>query len=401
MNINQTLSLIKEKCENFSNLPESMKENINKNEIENYLIEILKIDKETTKNFIDLIYDDNEEDKNNVSTNHFIEKYTSLLKILETTESDDEEKNIKNKNDINKKEIEFGGSPIKENNNIINIFDDDTSIDPDNLLKELNFNKINNNNNLQNPNFYSIVRPSNNFNFGSLNNLKIEEDLIKKESNQKNILNNNKQEEQILNSNNINSLKYDLKTIINNNNSNNNFLYKMINNQRQLSIKQKLQDVFFQIHKPNDIKRYNVYPLDNTKRFSSTLNINKNYKTYVSSPIKSENYLNQFQNKFKLLKNYSLEKNNYDKVYSSGNYKKNNINKKLEGLNKILFAKNLDEVNHGDNILNPDDFLSLEDRLQQFEKKKIEIKKKHNKITNDINSGSIILNENKNEDEIK
>ena len=81
--------------------------------------------------------------------------------------------------------------------------------------------------------------------------------------------------------------------------------------------------------------------------------------------------------------------------------KKNNINKKLEGLNKILFAKNLDEVNHGDNILNPDDFLSLEDRLQQFEKKKIEIKKKHNKITNDINSGSIILNENKNEDEIK
>ena len=187
MNINQTLSLIKEKCENYSNLPESMKENINKNEIENYLIEILKIDKETTKNFIDLIYDDNEEDKNNVTTNHFIEKYTSLLKILETTESDDEEKNIKNKNDINKKEIEFGGSPIKENNNIINIFDDDTSIDPDNLLKELNFNKINNNNNLQNPNFYSIVRPSNNFNFGSLNNLKIEEDLIKKESNQKKI----------------------------------------------------------------------------------------------------------------------------------------------------------------------------------------------------------------------
>ena len=401
MNINQTLSLIKEKCENFSNLPESMKENINKNEIENYLIEILKIDKETTKNFIDLIYDDNEEDKNNVTTNHFIEKYTSLLKILETTESDDEEKNIKNKNDINKKEIEFGGSPIKENNNIINIFDDDTSIDPDNLLKELNFNKINNNNNLQNPNFYSIVKPSNNFNFGSLNNLKIEEDLIKKESNQKKNIYNNKQEEQILNSNNINSLKYDLKTIINNNNSNNNVLYKMINNQRQLSIKQKLQDVFFQIHKPNDIKRYNVYPLDNTKRFSSTLNINKNYKTYVSSPIKSENYLNQFQNKFKLLKNYSPEKNNYDKLYSSGNYKKNNINKKLEGLNKILFAKNLDEVNHGDNILNPDDFLSLEDRLQQFEKKKIEIKKKHNKIANDINSGSIILNENKNEDEIK
>ena len=96
MNINETLSLIKSKCGNFSNIPESMKENINKKEIENYLINILKIDEKTTNNFLDLIYDDNEEDKDNVTTQHFIEKYTSLLKILETTESDDEEKNIKN-----------------------------------------------------------------------------------------------------------------------------------------------------------------------------------------------------------------------------------------------------------------------------------------------------------------
>ena len=36
MNINQTLSLIKEKCENFSNLPESKKEKKKKKKKKNY-----------------------------------------------------------------------------------------------------------------------------------------------------------------------------------------------------------------------------------------------------------------------------------------------------------------------------------------------------------------------------
>ena len=385
MNINETLSLIKSKCGNFSNIPESMKENINKKEIENYLINILKIDEKTTNNFLDLIYDDNEEDKDNVTTNHFIEKYTSLLKILET-ESEDEEKNIKNNNnEKDLKEIDIG-SLIKDNNKGENLFDEEITKD---LIKELNFNEYNNNNYFENPNFYSIIRPSNDFNLNLNNNLKIEEDLIKKESNIKK--NNNQEEPKILNSNNLNSLKYDLRKMINNNN--NNILYNMLNNQRHLSIKQKLQDVFFQIHKPNDIKRYNVYP-DISKKFNFTYNPNKIYKTYISSPIKNDNYLKLFQSKFN--KNYSPEKNNFDKLYSS-NFKKYNINKKLEGLNKILFAEKLDDINQNDNILNPDDFFSLEEKIKQFEKKKIEIKRKHNQILNDINSGSIIFNERENE----
>ena len=384
MNINETLSLIKSKCGNFSNIPESMKENINKKEIENYLINILKIDEKTTNNFLDLIYDDNEEDKDNVTTNHFIEKYTSLLKILET-ESEDEEKNIKNNNnEKDLKEIDIG-SLIKDNNKGENLFDEEITKD---LIKELDFNKYNNNY-CENPNFYSIIRPSNDFKFNLNNNLKIEEDLIKKESNIKK--NNNQEEPKILNSNNLNSLKYDLRKMINNNN--NNILYNMLNNQRHLSIKQKLQDVFFQIHKPNDIKRYNVYP-DISKKFNFTYNPNKIYKTYISSPIKNDNYLKLFQSKFN--KNYSPEKNNFDKLYSS-NFKKYNINKKLEGLNKILFAEKLDDINQNDNILNPDDFFSLEEKIKQFEKKKIEIKRKHNQILNDINSGSIIFNERENE----
>ena len=388
MNINQTLSLIKEKCENFSNLPESMRENINKKEMRNYLINILKIEEKVTNNFLDLIYDDNEEDKDNVTTQHFIEKYTSLLKILETTESEDEEKNIINNNEEKGKELKEIdiGSLIKENNKGENLFDEEITKD---LIKELNFNEYNNNNYFENPNFYSIIRPSNDFNLNLNNNLKIEEDLIKKESNIKK--NNNQKEPKILNSNNLNSLKYDLRKMINNNN--NNILYNMLNNQRHLSIKQKLQDVFFQIHKPNDIKRYNVYP-DISKKFNFTYNPNKIYKTYISSPIKNDNYLKLFQSKFN--KNYSPEKNNFDKLYSS-NFKKYNINKKLEGLNKILFAEKLDDINQNDNILNPDDFFSLEEKIKQFEKKKIEIKRKHNQILNDINSGSIIFNERENE----
>ncbi len=387
MNINETLSLIKDKCENFSNLPESMRENINKKEMRNYLINILKLEEKVTNNFLDLIYDDNEEDKDNVTTQHFIEKYTSLLKILETTESEDEEKNIINNNEEKGKELKEIdiGSLIKENNKGENLFDEELTKD---LIKELNFNEYNNNNYFENPNFYSIIRPSNDFNLNLNNNLKIEEDLIKKESN---IKKNNKQEERkILNSNNLNSLKYDLRKMINNNN---NILYNMLNNQRHLSIKQKLQDVFFQIHKPNDIKRYNVYP-DISKKFNFTYNPNKIYKTYISSPIKNDNYLKLFQSKFN--KNYSPEKNNNDKLYSS-NFKKYNINKKLEGLNKILFAEKLDDINQNDNILNPDDFFSLEEKIKQFEKKKIEIKRKHNQILNDINSGSIIFNERENE----
>ena len=56
------------------------------------------------------------------------------------------------------------------------------------------------------------------------------------------------------------------------------------------------------------------------------------------------------------------------------------INRKLEGLNKILFAKDLDKINQGKNILNPDDFYTLEDKIIQFEKKKIENKKKKTNI---------------------
>ena len=377
MNINQTLQIIKAKCNDFSNLPNSMKNHINKDEIKNYLLNTLKIDLNTIQNFLDLIYDDNEEDKNKVSTKHFIEKYNSLLKIIDNNEIEDENKKEKNINENTGneeiKEIGFKGSPIR--NDIFNKFDEDNSIDPNELFKEINFK----NDNFQKKSYNSIIRPSNNFNLGSLNNLKVSNDIIKKEGNQKR----NNEEKKI-------NTKF--KSIINNN-SNQNILNNIFNNQRQNTINQKLQDVFFQIHKSNDIKNYNIYPFNNSSKYNSTHNINKNtYKNYIPSPRKIDNNaLLQIHNKITNINHYSPLKNNKinynNNIYNlskSNNLKKysrnDDINRKLEGLNKILFAKDLDKINQGKNILNPDDFYTLEDKIIQFEKKKIENKKKKTNI---------------------
>ena len=377
MNINQTLQIIKAKCNDFSNLPNSMKNHINKDEIKNYLLNTLKIDLNTIQNFLDLIYDDNEEDKNKVSTKHFIEKYNSLLKIIDNNEIEDENKKEKNINENTGneeiKEIGFKGSPIR--NDILNKFDEDNSIDPNELFKEINFK----NDNFQKKSYNSIIRPSNNFNLGSLNNLKVSNDIIKKEGNQKR----NNEEKKI-------NTKF--KSIINNN-SNQNILNNIFNNQRQNTINQKLQDVFFQIHKSNDIKNYNIYPFNNSSKYNSTHNINKNtYKNYIPSPRKIDNNaLLQIHNKITNINHYSPLKNNKinynNNIYNlskSNNLKKysrnDDINRKLEGLNKILFAKDLDKINQGKNILNPDDFYTLEEKIIQFEKKKIENKKKKTNI---------------------
>jgi hypothetical protein len=296
MNINQTLQIIKAKCNDFSNLPNSMKNHINKDEIKNYLLNTLKIDSNTIQNFLDLIYDDNEEDKSKVSTKHFIEKYNSLLKIIENNEIEDENKKEKNINENTGneeiKEIGFKGSPIR--NDILNKFDEDNSIDPNELFKEINFK----NDNFQKKSYNTIIRPSNNFNLGSLNNLKVSNDIIKKEGNQKR----NNEEKKI-------NTKF--KSIINNN-SNQNILNNIFNNQRQNTINQKLQDVFFQIHKSNDIKNYNIYPFNNSRKYNSTHNINKNnYKTYIPSPRKIDNHiLSQIHNKITNINHYSPLKNN-------------------------------------------------------------------------------------------
>ena len=387
MNINQTLSTIKDICNDFSNLPKTMEQNINKEEFKNYLLETKKIDLMIINNFLDLIYDDNEEDKNNIQTNHFLEKYISLLKILDTNESEDENKEKNQKeNTINEEEInkiEFG-SPIRDN--LINKYEDDNSIDPSELFKEMNF-KNNNENNFQNKNFNSIIRPSNDFNFGTLKNLKITEDIITKEIAQKKNSDEKKKNE-----------KYKKIT---KNKSNTNILNNIIHNQRHLSIKQKLQDVFFQIHKPSDIKRYNIYPVFNSKNYNSTQNIINNHKIFIPSPRKVDNdFFIQINNKINILNHHSPSKINNMNLYNNSNnnfkkinYRNDDINQKLKGLNDILFSKDIIKINKG-NLLNSDDFYTLEDKITQFEKRKYEIKRKQNRITN------IILDEKK-ENEIE
>ena len=86
---------------------------------------------------------------------------------------------------------------------------------------------------------------------------------------------------------------------------------------------------------------------------------------------------------------YNNSNNNFKKI----NYRNDEINQKLKGLNDILFSKDIIKINKG-NLLNSDDFYTLEDKINQFEKRKYEIKRKQNKITN------IILDEKK-ENEIE
>lgn len=302
------------------------------------------------------------------------------------------------------------GSPII-NDNIFNKNEDDT-IDANELFKEMNFKK---NKFKKNPDYISIVRPSNNFNFGSLNEFTGEKNLEKQQSprpnldglespNPERIKNANLPvidldlDKKIYKTNKIDLIKYyDMKFLA----------HKEAKNSKNLTIKQKLQDVFFQLHKPNDISQYNVYP--SKLNFHSTpnninLNLgigsNNHYNNmpinlFNGSPRKRDDY---FSDVYKMMNPYNSKssvKSVTDKIYKimkrdkgkdyfsfsskkNKNTKPNLITQKLEGLNQMLNAKGdaFGDYNEGNNekLLNDDDFITLEDKMKQFELRKMKIK---------------------------
>ena len=291
------------------------------------------------------------------------------------------------------------GSPIIKDNLFKN---EDDTMDPSELFKEVNFkSKI-----PKNPYYVSIVRPSNNFNFGSLNEFTTDKkpEIKTKISPRNKDIEEKKQikthlpainldlDKKIYKSNKIDILKYyDMKLLSN----------KTSNLQKNISIKQKLQDVFFQLHKPNDISQFNVYPSKmNYQNKANNLYLNNNFNNmpsnlFTGSPRKKEDY---FADVYKMMNPYGAKssvKSVTDKIYrimrkdkakneyyrfSSG--KKNAINQKLEGLNQILNAKGDDfiEYNNNDKILSEDDFISLEDKMKQFEKRKMQINHPERKL---------------------
>ena len=245
--------------------------------------------------------------------------------------------------------------------------------------------------NLKEKNKYiSIVRPSNNFNFGTLNEFEKTPEIKGFKPKQSPRNNNNgggsakksnlplmnlDYDKRIKNSN-FDQLKHDIK----------NFSSKY---PKHYTIKQKLQDVFFQLQKPNDISQYNVFPskFGYKKVFAGT---NSN-----QSPRRKEDYFNDL---YKMmngpqskggLKNMSSKLNKIimrEKDRGSAGKKINNnkIEMKLEGLNQMLNAKGVVGENR-DKILNEDDFITLEERMKIFEMKKQKINKHYdNKEEEDL-----------------
>ena len=214
MNIKQTLTIINEKCSDFNYFKTKDSKFIIKEDLINYLKQ-LKIEDEIINNFIDIIFDDNEEDKEKIEYSYFIEKYNNLLKIIQPDEELLEEENDDNNNNNNKNKV-F----INENLLDYNLINDE------------------NENNLK---VESIIKPCNIIDINN-NNINYEKELIKKEK---------------IIKNNFEKNKFNFY-----NSNNNNF------NNNKNNIKQKIHDMYLELSKPlNDYKN---------KNNNNNININNN-----------------------------------------------------------------------------------------------------------------------------
>ena len=318
MNINQTLTIINEKCSDFNFFKSKDSKFIIKEDLINYLKE-LKIEDEIINNFIDIIFDENEEDKEQIEYSYFSEKYNNLLKIIQPDEELLEEEKNDNKN------------KVYVNENL------------------LDFNLINEENNL---NIESVIKPSNIIDINNNNNINYEKELIKKEK---------------IIKDNFEKNKYNFYNVNNNFSNNKN------------NIKQKIHDVYLELSKPlNDYK-------------------NKNKNNNITNNLYQRNNNNNDYLFFELYKKSNL----YNKInlYNIYNKEKYSINKKLNDLNKQLFFNyhNINNNNNNkENILNKDDFFDLEDKIEKFNIKKEQIRKKHSMKNLLENNNNIKENNNNN-----
>lgn len=248
--------------------------------------------------------------------------------------------------------------------------------------------------------FISVIRPSNNFNLGIIvkeNELKAHnkcqvqnQKLFRKISESKspsNKIGNNQKSNRIhfnLDSNwnikknyskssmRIDSLKNDLKLLENS--------YNLKRGLKSNPIKQKLQDVFFQIQKPQ-----NNY-LSQSNRHLTHINpasMSSGYKIqierepigdilnpydFLSEKVNSFKYkkkdINQVSYFSKFINNRTDKPNDGDNANKT---RKQNLFKKIEDLNQMLYSKPDENININGNILSEDDFVTLEEKIQMFE----------------------------------
>lgn len=210
--------------------------------------------------------------------------------------------------------------------------------------------------------YSSIVKPSNDFNFNNkdLYNKYKEKRLINQLSpinipkiHFDNDLQKNKY---LIKRNKIDSLHSYLKYFQSSSSSNNILSNKTDTNK---NIKQKLKDVYFELQKTNDGVS------DKKKNFFNNINLISNKNSINPYNIFSQRIINiRAKNKSNSLINY-IHKLNDDKKPNVSNKLK--FFKKFENLNHILYSK--PESNVYGNILNDDDFVTLEEKIQSFENK--------------------------------
>jgi hypothetical protein len=297
--------------------------------------------------FTNLIYDETEENRNQMPKENFMNKYHLLLKLLNEENSEDEielknlscnknqfkkDKSMKNHSIIGRsKEIDHSEILLQkekslENNQI------DNSLDPNELFREINFNdsSILHSDSLKSETHRpsSVVRPTNTFNFNCEQlkqnfedklkmNLKSQPNNFINLGNLNTILQNDNMKVNNIQNSNINNqqssntspqyinFQHNININVNNyGNFNLNPLAGSINFSRN-GINQKLQEVFYEINKTNEkpihnknlsrkptIKIEDIMP--SKKETIIPSNLNKNLNILNSNSGKKDEYLLDF-----------------------------------------------------------------------------------------------------------
>jgi hypothetical protein len=231
-----------------------------------------QVDEETKKIFVGIIFDETEENHESMSKSHFLNKYKMLLRLLEPLESDcDEDKNGNNKNDspcMNKslKNASKRPSSIIKEEKSYDINHNDNSIQD--LFNEFKFDSERKGS--------SVVQPSNSFKFAKGEKLLAIEStfnnrdfLLKSPKNLENLQDERFDEAEIIN-------KDSPPQFINyQNNININFnnygpINPAVTSMRGNNISQKLQEVYFEINKPD--KYFRIKRNDENFKFRAAMN---------------------------------------------------------------------------------------------------------------------------------
>jgi hypothetical protein len=295
-----------------------------------------QVDEETKKIFVGIIFDETEENHESMSKSHFLNKYKMLLRLLEPLESDcDEDKNGNNKNDspcMNKslKNASKRPSSIIKEEKSYDIHHNDNSIQD--LFNEFKFDSERKGS--------SVVQPSNSFKFAKVEKLLAIEStfnnrdfLLKSPKNLENL-----QDERLneFNETEIVNKESPPQFINYQNNININFnnygpINPAVNSLRGNNISQKLQEVYFEINKPD--KYFRIKRNDENFKFRAAMN-----KLEDLISFKKDTFLTNFNPSSS--NSLSRKKEDYFTDLCKSIHIENKYNKNLRNISDRVLKKN-------------------------------------------------------------